>query len=61
MKFPLSVPLGIAHLLYEDVIEGLDVVLGQFDDSAQVLLVVLEQRLVNADEDLASSAPAVPR
>ena len=61
MKFPLSVPLGIAHLLYEDVIEGLDVVLGQFDDSAQVLLVVLEQRLVYADEDLASSASAVPR
>ena len=61
MKFPLSVPIGIAHLLDEDVIEGLDVVLGQLDDSAQILLVVLEQRLVYADEDLASSASAVPR
>jgi hypothetical protein len=46
------------YLFNEDIIECIDVIFRKLDDGTQVLLVVLEQRLVDPDEDLASP-PAI--
>lgn len=60
-EVPVTVPSRVKDLATEDDVEFIHVVLGQLDNGSHVLSEVVKQRLIDANEDAASSGAILPR